>query len=69
MDAGDSETVSKVYTARVNLLSLLERRGFDVSEYNEFSINQVGIMMQNGQLDLLLTDANGEEDIRKVPSY
>ena len=61
MDAGDSETVSKVYTARVNLLSLLERRGFDVSEYNEFSINQVGIMMQNGQLDLLLTDANGKK--------
>jgi DNA-directed RNA polymerase subunit H (RpoH/RPB5) len=61
MDAGDSETVSKVYTARVNLLSLLERRGFDVSEYNEFSINQVGIMMQNGQLDLLLTDSNGKK--------
>ena len=61
MDAGDSETVSKVYTARVNLLSLLERRGFDVSEYNDFSINQVGIMMQNRQLDLLLTDSNGKK--------
>ena len=61
MDAEDSETVSKVYTARVNLLSLLERRGFDVSEYNEFSINQVGIMMQNEQLDLLLTDSNGKK--------
>ena len=61
MDAGDSDTVSKVYTARVNLLSLLEHRGFDVSEYNEFSVNQVGIMMQNGQLDLLLSDPNGKK--------
>ena len=60
MDTTDSETVSKVFTSRKILLSQLERRGFDVSEYNDFSINQVGIMMQNGQLDLLLTDDRGK---------
>ena len=61
MDATDSETVSKVFTSRKILLSQLEQRGFDVSEYNDFSINQVGIMMQNGQLDLLLTNDDGNK--------
>ena len=61
MDTADSETVSKVFASRKILLSQLEQRGFDVSEYNDFSINQVGIMMQNGQLDLLLTDDKGKK--------
>ena len=34
-----SETVHSIYKSRNNLIDILESRNFNVSEYNEFSIN------------------------------
>ena len=50
-----SDTISTIYRARTNLIDILESRGYDVSDYNEFSIHDVSVMYQNKQLDLLLT--------------
>ena len=53
-----SKNVMTVYKSRNNIIDLLQKRGFDVSEYNEFSINDVSMMINNKQLDLLFSDNN-----------
>lgn len=54
-------SIAKVYAARNVLLEVLSSRGFDVSDYDSYSIAQVGTMMENGQLDLLLTTSTGKK--------
>lgn len=56
-----SENVQSVYKSRNNLIQILEERGFKVDEYNEFSINDVGAMLANKQLDLLLDNVSGSK--------
>jgi len=59
----NSDTVSTIYNARNNLMDILKSRGYDISEYNEFSLSDVNQMYNNKQLDLLLTkkDVNNKE--------
>jgi len=52
--AQDSRDVLLKYNARNNILQLLETQGFDVSEYENFSINEVSELITNSQLDMLL---------------
>lgn len=54
-------SIAKVYAARNVLLEVLSLRGFDVSDYDSYSIAQVGTMMETGQLDLLLTTDTGKK--------
>ena len=61
MSTVDITTVSKVYKSRKILLEQLEERGFDVSEYNDFSINQIATMIEYNQLDLLLVNKNSSK--------
>ena len=56
-----SKNVMTVYNSRNNIIDILEKRGFNVSEYNEFSINDISLMINNKQLDLLLTDENNNK--------
>ena len=56
-----SENVQSVFKSRNNLIQILEERGFKVNEYNEFSINDVGAMLANKQLDLLLDNVSGSK--------
>jgi len=53
--------IAKVYASRNVLLDILEKRGFDVSEYNGYSIAHVGSMLEHNQLDLLLSTASGKK--------
>jgi len=53
--------IAKVYASRNVLLDILAARGFDVSDYNDYSIAHVGSMMEHNQLDLLLTSATGKK--------
>ncbi len=52
---------SKIYKSRTILLKQLEKRGFDVSNYAEFSVNEVNIMMQNSQCDMLVENPLGHK--------
>ncbi len=52
---------SKIYKSRTILLKQLEKRGFDVSNYAEFSVNEVNIMMQNSQCDMLVENPSGHK--------
>ena len=67
--------VKDVYNARNVLLSVLEERGFDVSDYNNYDLLQVKTMIDANQLDLLLTDKKGKKifvkfslDTKPVPA-
>ena len=56
-----SDAISTIYNSRKILMEILESRGYDVSEYNDFSISDVHSMAQNNQLDLLLTGKDGKK--------
>jgi DNA-directed RNA polymerase subunit H len=57
-----SRTLS-IYKSRQVILDHLEPQGYDVSNYNEFSINEVNIMSQNKQLDMLLTNTENKKQV------
>ena len=46
--------ISTVYNSRKNVLELMEKQGYNVEDYSNFSINEVNSMKQNNQLDMLL---------------
>lgn len=58
-----SETIQQIYKSRNNLIDILQERNFNVSDYNEFSINEINIMVTNNQLDLLLQNTSNSQKI------
>lgn len=50
----NSQTISKIFKSRKILLEQAEKKGFDTSEYDNFSINEIAVLYSNNQLDLLL---------------
>jgi len=51
----------KIFKSRNIILDQLERRGFDTSEYSNFSLNEIHVLHTNNQLDMLLsTPQEGE---------
>ena len=56
-----SPLISKVYQSRNILLEILKDRGFNVEDYEGFSMNEIHVMYNNKQLDLLLEKDNGEK--------
>jgi len=49
-----SSLISSVYKARRTILELMDKQGYNVDDYFNFSINEVNSMKQNNQLDMLL---------------
>ena len=56
-----SVLISHIFTSRKVVLELMEKQGYNVNDYANFSINEVNSMRQNNQLDMLL-----ETDDEKV---
>ena len=52
----NSQTISKIFQSRKIILDLAKKRGFDTSDYDSFSINEILIMYTNKQLDIFLTN-------------
>jgi hypothetical protein len=51
-----SNKILKIYTSRKIILDILGTyQGYDVSDYENFSINEIDAMFTNDQLDMLLT--------------
>jgi DNA-directed RNA polymerase subunit H (RpoH/RPB5) len=46
--------ISHIYNSRKVILELMDKQGYNVSEYANFSINEVNSMKLNNQLDMLL---------------
>jgi DNA-directed RNA polymerase subunit H (RpoH/RPB5) len=49
-----SSLTSAVYKSRSILLEQMQSQGYDVSDYNGFSVNEVNTMKTNNQLDMIL---------------
>ena len=56
-----SETIHSIYKSRINLIDILNERGFNVTDYDQFSISDVGLMYTNKQLDLLLENKSKQK--------
>lgn len=61
-----SGTISTVFKSRQNLLKLLSQQGYDIKDYEEFSVNETHIMYNNKQLDMMLTSQKEEGETKKV---
>ena len=48
--------ILKIYKSRITLTDQLESLQYDVSEYQQFSINEIDAMNNNSQLDMLVTN-------------
>ena len=57
--ASNSQTISKIYSSRKIILDLAKERGFDVSDYEDFTINEIQVLTTNKQLDMLLEKEDG----------
>ena len=66
-----SVLISQIYQSRKNVLELMDKQGFDVSGYTNFSVSEINAMKQNNQLDMLLeskpkTDGEKTSNGKKV---
>ena len=61
-----SGTTQIIYNSRKTLLQYLSDQGYDISHYDEFSINEVLAMISNNQLDMLIDEETDNEDKKKV---
>ena len=51
-----SNIITQLYKSRNILLNLLEKQGYEVEDYKNFSLNEIRIMYTNKQLDMLITN-------------
>ena len=60
--------ISNIYHSRKTILELLDKQGYNINNYTNFSINEVNAMKQNNQLDMLLETKDEEvtnENLKK----
>jgi len=56
--------ISKLYQSRNTVLYILKNiRGFDTSDYEDFSINELQAMYKNKQMDMIVTNAKTNKKI------
>ena len=60
-----SSLISHIYNSRKNVLDLMEKQGYNVEDYSNFSINEVNSMKQNNQLDMLLEKKEDDSDTKR----
>lgn len=52
-----SNRIQRIYKSRKTILDILSNhQGYDVSDYSEFSINEIDTMCNNNQLDMLVSN-------------
>ena len=63
--------ISHIYNSRKIVLELMNKQGYNVNEYANFSINEVNSMKVNNQLDMLLetSDENITDESPKKKIY
>jgi DNA-directed RNA polymerase subunit H (RpoH/RPB5) len=63
--------ISHIYNSRKVVLDLMEKQGYNVNDYANFSINEVNSMKLNNQLDMLLetNDDNVTDETPKKKIY
>jgi DNA-directed RNA polymerase subunit H (RpoH/RPB5) len=61
-----SVLISQIFQSRKNVLELMERQGFDVTGYSNFSVSEINAMKLNNQLDMLLEQKGDSSEHKKV---
>jgi DNA-directed RNA polymerase subunit H (RpoH/RPB5) len=64
--AQSSGTITTIFKSRQTLLKLLQAQKYDISDYEEFSVNEVHIMYNNKQLDMLMSSDGSDSTKKKV---
>ena len=49
-----SNIISSIYKARQTIIALMRKLDYNVTDYENFSVNEVNTMFQNKQMDMLL---------------
>ena len=62
----NSSLISQVYKSRSVILDLMEKQGYDISEYKGFSVNEVNTMKTNNQLDMILEKKDIKEGAKNL---
>ena len=55
--------IISIYNSRKNLLEILQERGFNIENHANFGITEIGILMENNQLDILLENESTKKKI------
>lgn len=63
MSSTSNTRIISIYKSRNTILELLQTQGYDISEYNQFSINEIDAMLSTSQLDMLLTHTTNEKKV------
>ena len=58
-----SSRIISIHKSRQTILSQLQRQGYDVEDYINFSMNEIDSMLSNSQLDMLLTNPTNNTKI------
>ena len=58
-----NQLITEIYKSRKNLLDILESRGFDTSDYNSFTYEELHTMIQNQQLDFIVKKVGSEKKV------
>jgi DNA-directed RNA polymerase subunit H (RpoH/RPB5) len=61
MNESNSVFVSTVYKTRKILMDILKERGYNVSEYSNFSIGEINILIEKNQLDFIVMNTEGNK--------
>lgn len=65
MTQNSGNFTTDIYKSRQNVLSLMKRQGYNVDDYDNFSINEINTMKTNDQLDMILTKNEDDVDLHK----
>jgi len=63
--------ISEIFNSRKIILELMEKQGYNINDYANFSISEINAMNKNNQLDMLLekNDENVTNDSPKKKIY
>ena len=61
-----SGTISALFKSRNTLLDLLEKQGFDISDYTDYGVSEIQTMYTNNQLDMLLSSTKDMRPAKKT---
>lgn len=63
-----SNLISSIFKARQTLVQLMEKQGYDVSEYEQNSMTETNAKYSNNQLDMLF-DSSKDDDVKIRKTY
>ena len=64
-NTSSSGLISSIYNSRKVILNLMDRQGYNIEGYDNFSINEVNAMKQHNQLDMLLEKRVEDTDTKR----